>query len=159
MNYKKKNLLRGSTIIELLIAVMVVGLIVTAVANAATFSIKNTGESRYRQVATILGQQVIEFIRSERNRKGLLNLKNILVSGSYCFSTIPDTLDITPDQGACTQSAEDSIQMAGTDFQRNVVVSVGAAPEYSLLVTTTVSWLDGSQTKQIELVQEFENTN
>lgn len=150
---------RGSTIIELLIAVMVVGLVVTAVANAVTFSIKNTGESRYRQVATVLGQQVIEFVRSERNRKGLLNLKNTLVSGTYCFATIPTNLDTTPGQGQCGEDLNDYIPMAGTDFLREVTVAVGGAPEYSMLVTTTVSWMDGTQTRQIELVQEFENTN
>ena len=150
---------RGSTIIELLIAVMVVGLIVTAVANAVTFSIKNTGESRYRQVATILGQQVIEFVRGERNRKGLLNLKNTLVSGTYCFKTIPANLDTTPTPGQCSESLADYIPMAGTNFLREVTVSVGGAPEYSMLVTTTVSWADGIETRQVELIQEFENTN
>ena len=150
---------RGSTIIELLIAVMVVGLIVTVVANAVTFSIKNTGESRYRQVATILGQQVIEFVRGERNRKGLLNLKNTLVSGTYCFKTIPTNLDTTPTQGICDEDIDDYIPMAGTNFLREVTVSVGGAPEYSMLVTTTVSWTDGTETRQVELIQEFENTN
>ncbi len=158
MKIKRLNS-RGSTIIELLIAVMVVGLIVTAVANAVTFSIKNTGESRYRQVATILGQQVIEFVRGERNRKGLLNLKNTLVSGTYCFKTIPANLDTTPTPGQCGENLSDYIPMAGTNFLREVTVSVGGAPEYSMLVTTTVSWIDGTETRQVELIQEFENTN
>ena len=146
---------KGSTIIELLIAVMVVGLIVTAVANAVTYSIKNTGESRFRQVATILGQQVIEFVRSEKNRKGLLNLKNTLTGGDYCFSTIPANLDTTPtNTGVC--GASETVTMGGTDFKRDLNVIIGSAPDYSMKITVVVSWFDGDQTREVELIQEFE---
>lgn len=147
----------GSTIIELLIAVMVVGLIITAVANAVTYSIKHTAESRYRQAGAILGQQVIEYIRSEKNRMGLLNLKNTLVSGTYCFSLLPDTLDTTPTQGAC--GPNNTVSMAGTNFYRNVEVVTATSAPYKILVTVTTSWTDGNQTRSVELVQEFEDTN
>ena len=85
----------GSTLIELIIAVMVVGLVITAVANTATHSVKNSGEARYKQVATALGQEAIEFIRGEKNRLGLINLKNNLITADYCFSSIPSDLENT----------------------------------------------------------------
>ncbi len=156
MNFKFN---RGSTIIELLIAIMVVGLIVTAVANAVTYSIKNTGETRYRQAATILGQQVMEFVRGERNRLGIYNLGiyNITTPEGteeyYCFSTMPSDLSTQPAQGQC--GANNVITMAGTDFKRDVTIVSSTAP--ALFIEVTVSWTDGTETRQIELVQEFEN--
>lgn len=149
-----KTAQRGSTIIELLIAVMIVGLIITAVANAVTYSIKNTGESRYRQVATILGQQVMEHLRGQKNEMGLINLSNSLSQTTYCYNNID-----TPTSGAC--GASQFINMAGTNFQRNVTVGKGGSgtrtpfdPYYVNLVVT-VSWTDGTETRQVELVQEF----
>jgi len=162
---KAKSLQVGSTLIELLIATMVVGLIVTAVANVITHSIKNTGEARYKQVATSLGQEVIEFVRSEKNRKGILNLKNTLVSGSYCFSKLPIDLELAniPTAGACNFSVEgDVVAMAGTNFTRDMIVSVsqaGASGPYSMNIKVTVSWIDGEATKTVELIQKFEETN
>lgn len=154
---QKKMQSSGSTIIELLIAVMVVGLIITAIANAVTYSIKNTAESRYRQAGAILGQQVMEFVRSEKNRMGLLNLKNTLITGSYCFSTIPSDLSVTPTPGVC--GANNSISMAGTNFLRDVQVITTTSAPYKILVTVTTSWTEGSQTHDVELIQEFEDTN
>ncbi len=81
------------------------------------------------------------------------------MSGTYCFKTIPANLDTTPTPGQCGEDLGDYIPMAGTNFLREVTVSVGGAPEYSMLVTTTVSWIDGTETRQVELIQEFENTN
>lgn len=159
---RSKTAQRGSTIIELLIAVMVVGLIVTAVASAVTYSIKNTGESRYRQVSTILGQQVVEFVRGEKNRLGITNLGIFNTTGitrDYCFSTLPSDLDTEPTQGQCTQS--NVINMAGTNFTRDVSITSGGAgtrtpfDPYYLNIVVTVSWTDGTEIRQIELVQEF----
>jgi len=154
---------RGSTLIELIIAVMVVGLILTAVANAVTHSVKNDGEARYKQVATTLGQEVIENIRSEKNRLGMVNLMNILGTQTYCFQDLPGELATTPPTGAC--GTAQAIQMAGTDFFRNTtVVSTGAGlatnpnDPYTMNVTVAVSWYDGANLKSVELIQRFQES-
>lgn len=143
----------GSTIIELLIAVMVVGLIITAVANAVTTSIKNTGESRFRENATVLGQQVIEYMHGRKNELGMVNFKNTYAAGNYCFITVE-----SPISSAC--GANDLITLAGTSFKRNAVITSGGtgthASPYYLNIRVTVSWQDGTSTRDIELIQEFQ---
>lgn len=147
----------GSTIIELIFAVMIVGLIITAVANAVTHSIKNTGEARFKQVATTLGQEVMEYIRQEKNRVGIINLDTPLPGGDYCF------VDVTsPIAGQCTNL--DVISMAGADFQREVsiVYSGNKTPitdPYRMTVTVVVSWTDGATVREVELIQEFERAD
>lgn len=143
---------RGSTIIELLIAVMVVGLIVTAVANAVTYSIKNTGESRYRQVATTLGQQVIEHFRGKKNELGVKNYSDTLTAGMNCYSDIS-----SPTTGVC--GSLQTISMAGTNFKREVLIAKGGngsrANPYYITFTVTVSWVDGTTTREVELIQQL----
>lgn len=149
---------KGSTIIELLIAVMVVGLITTAIANAVTYSIKNTGESRFRQVATTLGQQVIEDFRSQKNELGIINFSNTLTAGNNCYSDLDN-----PVVGSCGDSAV--ISMAGADFKRDVLIGLGGSgtriPDdpYYITITVTVSWNDGTSTRDIELIQDFKQSS
>jgi type II secretory pathway pseudopilin PulG len=142
----------GSTIVELLIAVMVVGLIVTAVANAVTFSIKNTAESRFRQVATILGQQVIENFRSQKQESGIVNFSNRFSDLNYCYSDIS-----APTSGICDNTQV--IIMAGTEFKRDVAVLKGGdgsrANPYFINFTIAVSWMDGAEQRQVELIQQL----
>lgn len=149
--FKKFSSMRGSTIIELLIAVMIVGLIITAVANAVTTSIKNTGESRFRQNATVLGQQVIEHLRTQKNELGMVNFKNSLTPGDYCYADINN-----PISGLCDAQV---VTMAGAEFKRDVLVASGGTgtrvDPYYLNVTVTVSWQDGTETRSVELIQEF----
>lgn len=147
---------RGSTIIELIFAVMIVGLIITAVANAVTHSIKNTGEARYKQVATTLGQEVMEYIRQEKNRVGIINLDATLPGGDYCFVTVS-----SPATGNC--GAGDEISMAGADFFRDVTILYSGSKTpitspYNMTVTVTVTWYDGATTRDVELIQEFERS-
>lgn len=146
---------QGSTLIELLVAVMVVGLIVTAVAITVTNSIKNTGEARFKQVATSLGQEVIEFVRSEKNRIGVENLKNTLAANTYCFNTLPADLSVSPASGACGSA---TFPMAGVDFKREAVVTISSNPTVITLVVT-VYWNDGATVKSVELEQRLQQAN
>jgi len=156
--FRKFTNQHGSTIIELLIAVMVVGLIITAVANSVTYSIKNTGESKFRQNATILGQQVLEKLRTDKNTLGMVNFKNSLTPGENCYSDID-----SPSLNAC--GAAQVVTLGNVEYKRDVFFAIGGSgtrtPEdpYYVNVIVTVSWMDGSQTREIELIQEFKQTN
>lgn len=149
---QKLKSVKGSTIIELLIATMVVGLIVTAVATVVTYSIKNTGESRFRQTATILGQQVIEYFWGRKNAEGIINLSDSLTPGINCYSNIDD-----PTPGACGPTQV--INMAGTNFEREVFIEkggIGTRDEpFFIQLDVTVSWLDGDQAREVELIQRL----
>lgn len=156
MNKMNKKL-NGSTIIELLISLMVVGLIVTAVAVSATYSIKNTGEARFKQVATTLGQEAIEKTINEKKRLGFISFSSAVGSNTYCFDTIPTAFDATPPMpvaGIC--DTNDVVSLAGTDFTREISFSTSATV---VSAEVNVSWNDSGNIKNIELIQEFSAAN
>ncbi|NCN87732.1 MAG: hypothetical protein COZ34_04575 [Candidatus Pacebacteria bacterium CG_4_10_14_3_um_filter_34_15] len=152
----------GSTIIELLISLMVVGLVVTAVAVASTYSIKNTGEARFRQAASTLAQEVVEKSRSEKTRLGFVSFNSAVGSNTYCFDTIPAAFDNSdpdddysmPAPGAC--STGETISLAGSEFTREVVFDTSAT---SIIVEVNVSWSDSGNIRNIQIIQEFYPAN
>lgn len=153
----------GSTLIELLISIMIVALVVTSVAVATTYSIKNSGEAKYRELATVYGQDVIELFRAEKNRLGFFGLKNAVPAGAYCFDELPDDLEGTLNTGACG-SAEISTDGGNTSlYSRDVVITYPDATTIRLEVE--VSWTSRAESKtsdgisSVSLVQEFKEVN
>lgn len=145
---------RGSTIIELLIATMVVALVVTAVAAGMTVSIKNQAEAHYREVATTLGQDALDVFRKERGLLGFANFRGSLINNQrYCVpSNALDLGDLT--LGApCPKN----IDVSGQDFAREAHVTF--APGI-VRVVVTVSWFKtNSSDRTVELIQEFTEWN
>lgn len=147
---KKKR--SGSTIIELLISLMIVGLVVTAIAATGTYSIKNSGEARFKQVATTLGQEVIEKSRAEKNRLGFINFNNAVGENIYCFDTIPN--DFTSDlplSGVC--GTDDVVNLAGTDFIREA--SFSSVDALTTEVEVNVLWNDSGNERSIQLIYQL----
>ena len=150
----------GSTIIELLISLLIVGLVVTAVAAAGTYSIKNTGEARFRQAAAGLGQEVIEKSRSEKTRLGFLSFTEAVGTNIYCFDLIPASFDDPtgtppmPSSGNC--GTGDVVSIAGADFIREVTFTSAAT---TVTVEVNVSWNDSGNMRNVQLIQEFSDAN
>ncbi|HEX7017378.1 MAG TPA: hypothetical protein VF209_00515 [Patescibacteria group bacterium] len=144
---------RGQSIIEVLIATLVVGLVMVAIAAVLTMSVKNTAEGRYRNVATSEGQQVLEIFRRERVRLGWSAFQTALIGGEYCLNSLPAADDELADTlaqniGVC----EESYELGGTAFTRDVLVQKTAD---EVVVVVTVGWLDGDQPREVVLEQEF----
>ncbi|MBU0974750.1 type II secretion system GspH family protein [Patescibacteria group bacterium] len=151
--FKNQN---GSTIIELLISLMVVGLVVTAIAVASTYSIKNTGEARFRQVASTLAQEVLEKSRNEKTRLGFASFSNAVGSNTYCFNTIPNTFaPLMPAPANCGPG--DIVSLAGAEFTREVIFVTTAS--VVVTVEVNVSWSDSGNLRNVQLIQEFYPAN
>lgn len=155
--FKKIRSETGSTIIELLISLMIVGLIVTAVAVAGTYSIKNTGEARFKQAATVLAQEVIEKSRAEKNRLGFLSFGSAVGTNTYCFDEVPELFDPMPTSGVC--GTGEVVSIAGSDFTREVIFVAIGSPVTAVEIKVTVSWIDAEKTRSVELIQEFLKPN
>lgn len=82
----------GNTIIEILIATVVVGLILTSLAVSMTSSIQNSAEAQYRESGTRLAQDVMEVFRKDKNTLSWNSFYATPASGTYCvpssFSSI-----------------------------------------------------------------------
>ena len=143
----------GSTLIELLIATMIVGTIVTAVAAGVTNSVKNNAESRYREIATVLAQQAMEVMRSERSNLGWANFYDQLSDGTYCAPTGMDELsDLSGNMAACT------ITESNYDFTRQVVLTKTNGADPAVMVEITVSWeRRAGAYSDVKVTQTFKN--
>ncbi len=138
----------GSTLVELLIAMMIVGTIVTAVAAGVTSSVKNNAEARYREVATNLGQEVLEVMRKERSQLGWVHFYQALSGTQYCVPA--GVRDVTGflSGSSCT------VTEANTTFSR--ILSITKTGGNELSATVTVTWVRSpGNTSQITLTQEF----
>ncbi len=79
----------GFSLIEMLVATMVVAMSLTAISAVLTYSIKLSDQSLYREVATAKAQEGMDFFKRERVILGWSDFYDI-VSGSYCLDQIPD---------------------------------------------------------------------
>jgi type II secretory pathway pseudopilin PulG len=146
----------GQTLIEVLIATGVVGLVITAAAAGLTFSVKNTAEAKYRALAAYQAQEVVEMLRRERILLGWDSFVAELQTGTpYCLNTLPTTTTQYEAliQGACSSG----IPVAGTEFKRELAVSAKNAS--SIKFTVNITWTDGAMTRTYPLVQEFQEWN
>lgn len=142
----------GQTIIEVLIASVVVAMVLTAVAAALTVSVRNTAQSRSQEVARARAQGGLEVFRRERTALGWQAFRNALVSGAtYCINTLPgnSTQFVAMSQGACS-TGETAI---GTTFTREAQVTIPNANEVRVDVTS--GWQDGTLDKEVVLSQVF----
>lgn len=147
--YKRQS---GQTIIEVLIATLVVGLVLTAIANVLTSSIRNTSESSNRSYATSYGQQALEVFRRERALLGWDQFQQLLVAGTFCLEELPADTDAfgSMPQGTCSGAGT---VLPGGQFRREALVTIVSPTE--VRVEIEVTWYDGPNEKNISMVQEF----
>ena len=58
---------RGSAIFEILVVIAIMGIVITSVVASSTRSVKNSTHARYQAESTRFGQELIEWLRSERD--------------------------------------------------------------------------------------------
>lgn len=143
---------RGQTIIEVLVAAVIVSTVLTAIAIGLTFSVKTTADSRYRAYATKYAQETLEVFRRERTNLGWESFAVAVTSGVYCYNTLPastqDFVARIPEECAAGQTIGDSI------FTREADVTVTVD---EVKVLSSVKWSDGNRLKQVEVEGVFRN--
>lgn len=153
---------KGSSLIEVLIAIAVVGLVLTGVIAALTFSVKSTSESKYRSLATAKAQEAIELFRRERSRLGWNVFYTTVAASFYCLDEIPSAeAGIVTKAGACGDEYTLVVPGTGLAFKREVEIVKNAD---SIVVKATVSWPrfdQGSENidRKVVIEQEIKNWN
>lgn len=144
---------RGQSIIEILIATLIVGLVLTAVASGLTLSIKNTSETRQRELANNFAQEGMEVFRKQRETAGWARFRDTLESNTYCLNSIPINFEefTTMPLGEC----ESGTAVAGTTLTRNAVVQVQSTEHIE--VEVIVSWQEAQRENQVSIIQTFRN--
>lgn len=140
---------KGSSLIEILIAIGIVGIVLTGIIVALTFSIKSTAESKYRSLATTKAQEVIEYLRRERSRLGWSQFYELINDGFYCFDEIPGfDVSIAEKQGQCGENYSLVMPGVGLNFKREAEINKNGLDDVEIIVT--VSWPRFEQSADID---------
>ena len=149
------KVLRGSSLIELIVATGVMALVLTAIVAGLTLSLKIGADSEYRTQAVKRAQEGMEVFRRERTLLGWdLFVNSLRASTTYCLATLPaPKVAFTP--GLCSSS--DVLIISSQEFFREATVSIDETNPTDPLVkiTVTVSWAADEKAKDVVLPQTF----
>jgi Tfp pilus assembly protein PilW len=143
----------GQSIIEVLVATVVVALVMTAIAATLTSSLRNTTEGKFRSYASAHGQEAMEIFLRERSLLGWQQFQEAVISGQFCMNELPadSAAFISMSAGTCSGG----IAYSGTEFVREAQVSIASADE--IMVEVFVTWQDNGRDREVSLVQVFRN--
>jgi len=67
---RKRHFSAGTTLIEILVAAAILGLVMTSIVAVITLSVKNAAEAKERSLATKYSQEGMELFRRQKNVMG-----------------------------------------------------------------------------------------
>jgi type II secretory pathway pseudopilin PulG len=149
--YFKRKTQSGSSMIEILIATGVVGLVMTAVASSLVLSVKNSAISKYKVLSATRAQEAMEVFRREKVLLGWAQFYESLSADTYCVNSLAS--NSAQFKAMNTGTCGDGSVIAGTSFTREALVDITSADE--IRVEIIVDWLDGDITRSSNLIQEF----
>lgn len=140
---------KGQTLVELIMAVAVGTVIVTAIVAITTLSLRNSEFAKTDIQATRYSQETIEWLRIERDKNWTtLFGKSGVNAQTYCLPT----LTWPQAAGPCLASQV----ISGTVFKREVSLSnrdleAGVPGNETIEAQVTVTWTDNSGTHESKL--------
>ena len=145
----------GSTLIEILVAVSIIALVLTAVSAMISMSIKLSDNNEKQQLALQKAQEALEFFRKERAINSWYSFSSFLIDGErYCVSSLPESVaSISTKLGTCSDT--DVLEAARYSFRREAVVNFDGSDNLSVQID--LLWSDGNKAKSLSLEQVFEN--
>jgi type II secretory pathway pseudopilin PulG len=153
----------GQTILEVIIATSVVGLVMTAVVAVVSVSLRNAARAKAKSVGTKYTQEGIEYFRAQRNLMGWESFfEEIQQSGvfsTFCLASLPYTtnggLESVPER-PCTTSEfvdEDNI------YQREAEVTItNVGGQNIVTVTINTTWIDSGRTATSNATVEMQQS-
>lgn len=143
---------KGSSLFELVVAVGIMGLILVALASLATLSVKNANQARNEAQAARLGQELIEWLRNERDQNWNTFISNATSSQQRCMPVTSWTQSFA---GPCT-----SDNLISNSFKREVSFynlfdtnSDGSVDTVDINIT--VSWSDKQGVHETKNITRF----
>ncbi len=156
---------RGNTIIEVLIATLVIGTVMTAIAIGMTYSIKNTSEAQYREVGTSLASEPIEVLRHLRASFNWYAFSAALGAETNPVTKVGDryihTATVATDPASAgivdLESSSATVDVNGMQFTRMLRITV--VSDDQITVQSVVTWSrNGTIESDVTLEQSFFNT-
>ena len=143
--FRNQNLKSGQTLVELLVAIGLIAMVVTALLVLVSAATKVGISSLKRSQATKIATLALESVRYYRDKDSYDSIPG--VGATTCFS-IPDSSDpgnevLTTVPGGCGSASFVSISLPdGNVFQRQIMISAEDAATHSRDVTVQVRWAE-----------------
>jgi type II secretory pathway pseudopilin PulG len=141
----------GNTIIEILVATAVVGVILTALAVSMSSSIQNSAEAQYREVATRYAQDAMETIRKDKTILSWSSFSDSSHNGTWCtptgssFTGLSTLATSTSEATVATRCSGYQPSTASNTYYRIVTMSNAGG---SVKVVVKVFWNMGIPNKE-----------
>jgi type II secretory pathway pseudopilin PulG len=134
---------QGQSLLEVLMVAGLMGILMVILVGVSTTSIDRNREAERRTVATRLAQEGVEWLSSERDRVGWMQL-NLLMggSGSWCLVNADKKVDQDSFSGAC------KIQGMVDEFTRKIVYDFTPAGATSIAYYEIISEVDWPSNEQ-----------
>lgn len=145
----------GNTIIEVLIAVLIVGTVMTALSVSMSYSIHNTSQAQYRDTATSLATEPLEVLRHQRATSNWQTFYSDLSSKAGATRYIT----ASPFTGTSDLKTTNSppFSLNNVAFVRKIEITVNSADQ--ITVRSIVEWSRNSATTStVTFEQQFFNT-
>lgn len=141
---------RGNTLIELLVATVIVGVMLTGIAISLTYSIQREAVNRYREGATSLAEEISEYILLKRAQESWSTFFAGLSNGDYCY------LSSSPALNPLVGTSCAPINKLGMDFTPTVLITkpLPGSPE-KITAQITIEWEVDAKAKTYILTQEY----
>lgn len=138
---------KGQSLFEIVLALGLITLILTAVVALASLSIKNSSFSQSQTIATRYSDSAMESLREEKEKDWNSFYNNALSSSKWCFN---DLSWANADPGSCSNTISDS------NFVREVTFTIIGQKEIQVMVD--VKWQDPSGYHEVNITSVFTST-
>lgn len=142
------KLKRGQSMFELLIAVFVIAITLTAVVSLVTNSISNTTFSRDRTLASKYTQEAVEWLREQRDADwGAFRNRASAGGSTYCLH------NLNWNSGSCS----DTQYIVDTNLRRQITLLLSSSDPNTVEARVVTSWVDQSGTHESRITTYFTN--
>jgi len=138
---RNNKLQKGQSLFELVVAIAVSALIITAIVALASASIQNSSFSRDKNIAANYVQQLNEWLRGQRNAGTAEFTTRINTAPTWCFKDLSWT-----SFGTCGQDGF----ITDTKFKRETTFIISPVNGQDVVeISTIVSWEDSKGIHQV----------
>lgn len=135
----KKAYQEGQSLFEVVVAIAISALIITAIVALASTSIQNSSFSRDKTLASGYVEEAMEWLRLERDQNSAVFTSKALPGAAYCLSSIPTGILWNAPAGRCSLNQT----ISGSKFTREVdFLACNGCSANTIEVSVTVSWQD-----------------
>ena len=140
-----RKYLLGQTLLEAVVAISLVTLILSAIVSAINFSLSNTQYARNKALATKYAQEVVEWLRQQRESLGWSDFYNQATDTQrvYCLNSLASW----PVSGSCAGGSV----ISGTSMTRQATLDGNAGNRDRVSINILITWPQGSRTASVEL--------